>query len=89
MPVRLPPLAAVNTNEKAASAWLSPSLSMLMRYTASGCISELIRNGGVALMPVVKGFTSMINTVLPVSPDAWKAYRSVRSRRASLPGNLR
>jgi hypothetical protein len=39
-------------------------------------------------MPVVNGFTSMTITVLPAS-TAGKTHRSVTSRRASSPGNLR
>ena len=43
----------------------------------------------MALMPVVYGFTSMIRIVLPAIAGRWNAYRSVKSRRASSPGNLR
>ena len=43
----------------------------------------------MALMPVVYGLTSMIRIVFAASPGAGKAYRSVKSSRASSPGNLR
>jgi len=40
-------------------------------------------------MPDVNGFRSMTITVLPGSEAAGKTQRSVKSRRASSPGNLR
>jgi hypothetical protein len=43
----------------------------------------------MALMPVVYGFASIISTVVPGSPGAGKTYRSVKSSRASSPGNWR
>jgi hypothetical protein len=43
----------------------------------------------MALIPVVYGFRSMISTVVLGSAGAGKTNRSVRSRRASSPGNLR
>jgi hypothetical protein len=48
-----------------------------------------MRKGGMALIPIVYGFTSMISTVVPGLAGGWKTNRSVRSRRASSPGNLR
>jgi len=75
----MPFLGRENTNENATSACASPSLSMLIRYTASGWNSD----------PVMNGLASMINTVRLGSEGDWKTNRSVRSRRASSPGNLR
>jgi hypothetical protein len=69
----LPSIRSVKVSANAASASASP-----LRW-----------NGGIAPMPDVYGFTLMSTTVLPGSEAAGKTHRSVKSRRASSPGNVR
>ena len=70
------------------SALASPSVSMLIRWTASGWNSEPVVGAGIGGGALV-GFESMMSTVLSVSSGDWKTNRSVKSRRLSSPGNLR
>ena len=72
----------------AMSAFASPSVSILIRWTASGWNSGPVVAGGIGGGALV-GFESMIRTVLSGSSDDVNTNRSVKSRRLSSPGNLR
>ena len=63
------------------SATASPFVSILSSYNASGANgSRVVGPGGFT---TAEGWTFMIRIDLSASPGLGKAYKSVRSRRAS------
>src|SRR6266852_3473518 len=83
--VSLPPSEAEKRTRYAISATAPPSVSILSSYRASRPKgSAVVSPGGFTL---ADGCTFMIRIDLPASPGLGKAYRSVRSRRASPWGN--
>ena len=80
-----PPLEDEKRTRYAISATASPSVSILSSYSASGAKgSAVVGPGGFT---TADGCTFMIRIDLPASPGLGKAYRSVKSRRASPCGN--
>src|SRR4029077_14421365 len=66
----------------------SPSVSMLIRCTASGWNSGPVVGAGMGGGALV-GFESVITTVLSGLSGDWNMKTSVKSRRRSSPGNFR
>ena len=67
------------------SATASPFVSILSSYSASGANgSAVVGPGGVS---TTDGWAFMIRIDLPASRGLGKAYRSVKSKRASARGN--
>src|SRR6476619_150945 len=79
--VRDPSSAEETRTRYAMSATASPSVSILSSYNASG------ENGSAVVGPggftTADGCTVMIRIDLSASPGLGKAYKSVKSRRAS------
>src|SRR5437016_7594552 len=76
-----PPSKGEKLNRYAISATASPSVSIFSSYNASGAKGSVVVGPG-GFSPA-DGWTFIIRMDFPVSPGLGKAYRSVKSSRAS------